>query len=278
MCFFARETLDMECHRGRAVRWMSALVGSSRCVARARLVDVRKLAESARDDDALENHVTQIKLDVSRTQLTSLDKAQLQTTLCAWLALNNSVGYTQGMHMIGAVLQTVYKGRTRSLDNDVLASLASAANINAAYMPMHMADVVPLSASHSLAVQIWIDLSCSAPIVGEKTYPMISMIRMFVLRSFPVLFANAVQSEMALCEFWDFIFEHGATDRSRACRHLLVAMMLAHSRLFQFGVDPQQSFSIFEGLLSILQPKSALEIVRSAAHLSRVETISGASI
>lgn len=268
----------MECHRGRAIRWMSALVGSPRCVARARLVNVRELAKSARDESSLENHVTQIELDVSRTDLTSSERAELQNTLCAWLALNNSVGYTQGMHMIGAVLQRVYRGRTRSLDNDVLASLASAANINAAYMPMHMADVVPLSASNSLAVKIWIDLSCCAPLVGEKTYPMIPMIRMFVLKSFPVLFANAVRSESALCELWDFIFEHDVSDRSRACRHLVVAMLLAHSRLFQYGVDPQQSFCIFEGLLSILQAKGAREIVRSAAHLARVETISGASM
>lgn len=268
----------MECHRGRAVKWLSALVGVSSRVARARLVDVTALAESAAADENLKQQVAQIELDVMRTALTERERARLKTTLCAWLALNNSVGYTQGMHMIGSVFHRVYDGHTRSPDNDVLASLASAANINAAYMPMHMSDVVPLAESNSLAIRVWIDLSSCVPTIGDKTYPMMPMLRVFVLKSFPVLFANIVQSEAALCVLWDFIFECDAKDRSRACRHLFVAMLLAHWRLFQFGVDAQQSFCIFESLVGIAQENDARDIVKTAEHLARVENISGVSI
>ena len=100
---------------------------------------------------------------------------------------------------------------------------------------------------------------------------MVEVVQIFVLRSFPVLFANVLE-EPPLRVVWDFVF---ADSPRAACRHLAVAMVLAHARLFRFGEDVWQSYRIFDTLLGLVDETRAREIVQCAQHLHRVESLCG---
>lgn len=266
----------MDKHRSRALLWLRSLVGSSVSVLEARALDIPLFVSQAEADSKLARHVMQIDMDVARTHRGY--HAELRKILLAWLCLNGCVGYTQGMHMVAAELLSVYKqGRTKSPCHDALASLSCAARINAEHMPLHASDSVPLHHSNSVALQIWIDMSSNAPVVASKLYAVLPMLKMFVLRCFPVLFANIVDST-ALRMLWDFIFECAPDKRADACRHITVALLLSYRRLFIYGEDELQSFQIFEQLLGVVGERKMEAVIKSARHLLRIETISGGAV
>lgn len=267
----------MDEDRSRALLWLRSLVGSSASVMEARALDVPLFVSEAEADTKLSGHVMQIDMDVARTD--TGDRAEVRNILLAWLRLNGCVGYTQGMHMVASELLSAYKqGRTKSPCHDALASLACAARINAEHMPLHASDSVPLHHSNSVALQIWIDMSSNAPVVASKLYAVLPMLKMFVLRCFPVLFANIVHDSTALRVLWDFIFECAPDKRADACRHVMVALLLSYTRLFTYGEDELQSFQIFEQLLGVVGERKMEAVIKSARHLFRIESISGGAV
>ena len=260
----------------RARRWLRCLAGDARRVAEARDIDLGRIIALAQRHARWRRQEAQIDHDLSRTTHSAEERAAVRRVLLAWASLNSKVEYTQGMHMVAGVLLRVFAagGADYSPLHDALASLSGAARINAAFTPLHAADGVPVERSRVVAVQMCVDVANHAPGMRAKSAALLPWLQMFVLKCFPVLFANIVAREDALREWWDFIFADRDAPQD-ACRHLAVAALLSNRRLFLYGESMDQCCKIFESLLQLTSPAQARAVVASAAHLSRVEHMSG---
>ena len=92
--------------RRRARRVVAAVVGSSVCEGGARLH--LEALSSVTENAALAESVQQIDKDLPRLAVREETRARIREVLMAWLALNNFVGYAQGMDMMCSALLAVY--------------------------------------------------------------------------------------------------------------------------------------------------------------------------
>ena len=197
---------------------MTLLVGTPRRKAEARKIDLDRIISLAHRHAAWRQKAL-IEEDLSRTPYSAEDYGATcrATRAAVQVSLNSKVGYTQGMHMVAGVLFRAYAaGGAEFPLHDALASLSAAARINAAYAPLHPADGVPIVQSQIVAVQMCVDVSNHAPEMRAVAKTLLPWLQMFVLQTFPVLFANAIPREDALRHWWDFIFEREDARQTRA--------------------------------------------------------------
>jgi hypothetical protein len=255
-------------HRARG--WLRALVRSPAQLREARGVDVARLAQHARAQPRLQTNLRQIALDVTRlTNLTPQETSVVTRVLEAWVSLNAAVGYTQGMHWVCLQLFRVLCGNPKHAECDTLAALSVCVRMHSQFTPVHPGDALPTHASRELSRAI-----CDQVRQEYPRFPvddLVDVLQIFVLRSFPVLFANVLE-DAPLRVVWDFVFAHAPRS---ACRHAAVAMVLAHARLFTYGEDVWQDYRIFDTLLGLMTVDRAREIVQCAQHLLRVESLCG---
>ena len=144
----------------------------------------------------------------------------MREVLTAWLALNNFVGYAQGMDMMCSALLKVYDaGKSATPAHDALASLAAVARINTGIVPLHAADATPIRRSAEVAHQIWSEVSAAAPSLQAQLHAVLPQIQMFVLRAMPPCFSNAVARQDSLVCLWDYILVASPPLRPARCRH-----------------------------------------------------------
>ena len=262
--------------RARAARWLRSLAGGAASVREARSLRLSELSSATQKQAALAASVQQIDKDLPRLAAREEVRARVREVLTAWLALNNFVGYAQGMDMMCSALLKVYDaGKSATPAHDALASLAAVARINTGIVPLHAADATPIRRSAEVAHQIWSEVSAAAPSLQAQLHAVLPQIQMFVLRAMPPCFSNAVARQDSLVCLWDYILVASPPLRPARCRHLASAFLLYHRRLFEFGRDAQQNFAIFEELVVLTTPKQALQIVARARHLERVERLCG---
>lgn len=256
----------------RAQCWLRALVRSPRQLREARGVNVARLAQHARAQPRLQTNLRQIDLDIARIDLTPQETHVVARVLHAWVALNAAVQYTQGMHWVCLQLFRVLRNNNpKHAECDTLVCLSACVRIHSQFTPLHPGDALPTHASHELSRAI-----CDQVRQEYPRFPvddLVDVLQIFVLQSFPVLFANVLE-EAPLRVVWDFVFAH---DPRAACRHAAVAMVLAHARLFTYGEDVWQDYRIFNTLLGLMTVDRARQIVQCAQHLHRVETLCGKS-
>lgn len=256
----------------RAASWLQSLVGSSASVREARRLRMETLCSVTESHASLAESVQQIDKDLPRLAVREETRARVREVLMAWLALNNFVGYAQGMDMMCSALLAVYdRGKSATPSQDTLASLSAVARINTDIVPLHAGDALPLERSSELAEQIWNEVSLAAPSLQAQLYAVLSQLQVFVLRAMPPCFSNVVHRQDSLVCLWDYILLASPPLRPARCRHLTSALLLHHRRLFEFGTDAQQNFVIFEELVGLTTPQQASQIVALAQHLERVE-------
>ena len=262
--------------RARAASWLQSLSGSAASAREARRLRLSELSSVTEKHAALADSVQQIDKDLPRLAVREETRARVREVLMAWLALNNFVGYAQGMDMVcGALLEVYDRGGSPRPSHDALASLAAVARINTDIVPLHATDATPIRRSAEIAQQIWSEVSAAAPSLQAQMLAVLPQIQMFVLRIMPPCFSNIVMRQDALVCLWDYILVASPPLRPARCRHVACAMLLQHRRLFEFGEDAQQNFVIFEELTGLTTPEQALRIVASARHLERVERYCG---
>jgi hypothetical protein len=260
----------------RARLWLRSLAGNSASVREARRLRLSDLCAVTERQAALAESVVQINKDLPRLAVREDKRERVREVLMAWLALNNFVGYAQGMDMMCSVLLGVYeRGRSAAPSHDALASLSAVARVNSDVVPLHATDGVPLRQSCELAERIWTQVSSAAPSLQAQLYAVLPQLQVFVLRALPPCFGNVVGRREALVCLWDYVLVASAPVRSARCRHVLSALLLHHRRLFEFGRDPQQNFVIFQHLVQLITPAQAPKIVALAQHLERVERFCG---
>ena len=260
----------------RAASWLQSLVGSSASVREARRLRLEALSSVTEKHAALAESVQQIDKDLPRLAVREETRARIREVLMAWLALNNFVGYAQGMDMMCSALLAVYdRGKSATPSQDTLASLSAVARINTDMVPLHAGDALPLERSSELAEQIWNEVLSAAPSLQAQVYAVLPQLQVFVLRAMPPCFSNVVQRQDSLVSLWDYILLASPPLRPARCRHLTSALLLHHRRLFEFGTDAQQNFVIFEELVGLTTPQQASQIVALAQHLERVERFCG---
>ena len=224
----------------------------------------------------LAESVQQIDKDLPRLGVREEFRGRVREVLLAWLALNNFVGYAQGMDMVCSALLKVYdSGKSATPAHDALASLAAVARINTGVVPLHATDAAPICRSAEVAHQIWSEVSAVAPSLQAQLHAVLPQIQVFVLRVMPPCFSNIVLRQDSLVCLWDYILLASPPLRPARCRHVASALLLQHRRLFEYGKDAQQNFSIFENLVRLTTPEQASQIATSARHLERVERICG---
>ena len=225
---------------------------------------------------ALCDSVQQIDKDLARLAVSGETRARVREVLMAWLALNNFVGYAQGMDMVCSALLSVYdRGKSATASQDALASLSAVARINTGVIPLHATDALPLVRSSELAEQIWTEVSSAAPSLQTRLYAALPQLQVFVLRALPPCFSNVVLRQDSLVRLWDYILLTSPPRRPARCRHLVGAFLLRYRRLFEFGKDTQQNFVIFNELVRLTTLEQASEVVALARHLERVEKLCG---
>ena len=271
-------------HRARATMWLQSLVGGATSVKEARRLRLDKLCAVTQEHAELSSSVQQIDKDLPRldVNLASLDfhetpntrRRRVRKVLLAWLALNNFVGYSQGMDMVCHTLLCAYeRGESSTPLNDTLASLAAVANINSNIVPLHAMDATPIRHSKTLAHRVWDEVTAAAPSLQAPLHAVMPQLQMFVLRVLPPCFCNVVDRQDALECLWDFLLLAEPRLRAPRCRNLVSAMLLHHRRLFEFGEDCLQNFVIFEHLVGLTTEEQARQIVNVAKHLERVDTM-----
>lgn len=260
------------CDEARAVAWLQSLAGDG--VREARQLRLSKLSSVTERHASLAESVHQIDKDLPRLDVGEPSRARVREVLTAWLALNNFVGYTQGMDMVCAVLLEVYeRGPSATPCHDALASLAAVARINTNVVPLHAEDSLPMQRSQRLAERILMDVSAAAPRLADPLRAALPQIQMFVIRAMPPCFSNVLDRRDALVLVWDYLMLAPSSLRAARCRHAACAMLLLHRRLFEFGRDALQNFVIFEELVRLTTPAQASDVVELARHLERVETL-----
>lgn len=270
----ARGTSD----ESRAKRWLRSLAGDAASVREARRLRLSELSSVTEKHALLADSVQQIDKDLPRLAACEETRARVRKVLTAWLALNNFVGYAQGMDMMCSALLKVYDaGKSATPAHDALASLAAVARINTEIVPLHATDATPLQRSAEIAHQIWSEVSAAAPSLQAQLHAVLPQIQMFVLRVMPPCYSNVVERQDALEHLWDYILVASPPLRPARCRHVACGFLLHHRRLFEFGNDAQQNFVIFEELMVVTTPKQALQIVALAQHLERVERLCGSA-
>lgn len=271
-------------HRVRATMWMQSLVGGTTSVKEARRLRLDKLCAVTQKHAELTSSVQQIDKDLPRLDVGSASarfgetphtrRQRVRKVLMAWLALNNFVGYSQGMDMVCHTLLCAYeRGGSDTPLNDTLASLAAVANINSNIVPLHALDATPIRHSKTLAHRVWDEVASAAPSLQAPLHAVVPQMQMFVLRVLPPCFCNAVARQDALECLWDYVLLADPRHRASRCMHLVSAMLLHHRRLFEFGVDHLQNFVIFEHLVGLTTEEQARQIVDVAKHLERVDTM-----
>lgn len=271
-------------HRARATMWMQSLVGGTTSVKEARRLRLDKLCAVTQKHAELASSVQQIEKDLPRLDVGSASagvdetpqsrRQRVRKVLMAWLALNNFVGYSQGMDMVCHALLCAYeRGGSATPLKDTLASLAAVAKINSNIVPLHGLDATPIRHSASVAHRVWNEVSAAAPSLQAPVHGVLPQLQMFVLRVLPPCFCNVVARQDALERLWDYLLLAEAHRRAPRCRHLVSALLLHHRRLFEYGEDCLQNFVIFEHLVELTTPKQAGQIVGVAEHLERVDIV-----
>ena len=260
--------------RARAALWLQSLAGTPASVREARRLRLGTLCAATERQAALADSVQQIDKDLPRLAVREETREQVREVLLAWLALNNFVGYAQGMDMVCCALLTVYKrGRSVSPAHDALASLSAVAKINhGRCAPARRETQRPSSdqaRSHSKFGR-----RCLPPRRQYKhNCSPLPQLQVFVLRAMPPC-CNVVAQPELVC-LWDYILLASPPLRPARCRHVTSALLLQHRRLFEFGKDFQQNFVIFQNLVRLTTPAQASKIVALARHLERVERLCG---
>ena len=181
-------------HRARAMMWMQSLVGGTTSVKEARRLRLDKLCAVTKKHAELSSSVQQIDKDLPRLEVGDAGsyskevlearRQRVRKVLMAWLALNNFVGYSQGMDMVCYTLMCAYeKGNSILPLNDTLASLAAVAKINSNIVPLHALDATPIRHSKTQAHRIWNEVSAAAPSLTAPLHAVMPQLQMFLLRA-----------------------------------------------------------------------------------------------
>ena len=272
--FFQRES-----RRG----WLRIMVGDEPRVQEARRAHLDFLASQARLKNAEDSE--QIVLDLRRntTGMPTDAKADLETLLLAWVWLNKGIGYAQGMDMLAIVLRSHFvESNSPNPNHDTLASLGFVCRVNAAFIPLHGSDPTPLHRATLFASEVWLEVTCMNPTVGQHVTQILDLLEIFAVKHLGVCFANLFNDKTILI-VWDYLFKDGeSTTRSKALaiaqrrsRHITSACILEHRKLWILGRDTAQNFEIWQSVLRLADERTARHIVQVSTHLETLETMGG---
>jgi len=263
--------------------WVSVLLGGKEKTREARGLNIHKLSLQAEFQFA--NAVEQIALDVPRCGARQEDYKALSRILSTWTLLNRGVGYYQGLNLLASALFSTLRESSPSPENDTLAALGTICRVHASLVPMHAQDHAPLENARTFSHNIVREVVSANVNLALPMSLLVLNLQVFALRVLPVCFATFFNEAETLQTFWGYMFEtetNAVVDRAIAraaarSRHIVSALILQNTKLWTLGRDEQQSFCIFESVVSLLSPPQAHNVVRAAAHLEKLELLGGAA-
>ena len=267
--------------------WLGVMVGNSKSVQNARSVDLTTLSAMAKHNKA--SNCEQIQVDLIRsaspTSVYHEHSEALTIILESWVTLNEGIGYSQGMDMMSIMLYVHFlEENSPKPMHDTLAALGFVCRVNAGFIPLHPHDKAPLNNAALFATEVWLEVSSSNPLLGSTLLSSLGHVEIFGLKYLAVCFANLFSSA-TLRIIWNYLFDSEGMSRdsalalaARRCRHYVSATLIQHKKLFTYGKDISQNFSIFEhSVAQLTDERTALSTIHLAKHLERIETMGGSA-